>query len=98
MSLKPNVAIYCRLSREDEDSSQSASIQNQKEFLKEYAEKNNWNIYDYYIDDGYTGTNFNRPGFKRMINDIENKLINIVITKDLSRLGRNYLDTGRYTE
>ena len=98
MSLKPNVAIYCRLSREDEDSSQSLSIQNQKEFLTDYANKNNWNIYDYYIDDGYTGTNFNRPGFKRMINDIENKLINIVITKDLSRLGRNYLDTGRYTE
>ena len=98
MSLKPNVGIYCRLSREDEDSSQSSSIQNQKEFLTDYANKNNWNIYDYYIDDGYTGTNFNRPGFKRMINDIENKLINIVITKDLSRLGRNYLDTGRYTE
>lgn len=92
------VALYCRLSRDDGDISESSSIQNQKSFLKDYAEKHNWVVYDYYIDDGYTGTNFNRPGFMRMIQDIEDKKINIVITKDLSRLGRNYLDTGRYTE
>lgn len=96
-SLK-SVAIYCRLSREDEDSRESSSIQSQKEMLTDYARQQNWRIYDYYIDDGYTGTNFNRPAFKRMISDIENKNVNIVITKDLSRLGRNYLDTGRYTE
>ena len=96
-SLK-TVAIYCRLSREDEDSRESSSIQSQKEMLTDYAKSHSWRIYDYYIDDGYTGTNFNRPAFKRMIKDIEQKKINIVITKDLSRLGRNYLDTGRYTE
>ena len=66
--------------------------------LTDYVKSHSWRIYDYYIDDGYTGTNFNRPAFKRMIKDIEQKKINIVITKDLSRLGRNYLDTGRYTE
>lgn len=96
-SLK-SVAIYCRLSREDEDSRESSSIQSQKDMLTEYAKNNSWRIYDYYIDDGFTGTNFNRPAFKKMIKDIEQKKVNIVITKDLSRLGRNYLDTGRYTE
>ena len=92
------VAIYCRLSREDGDSFESSSIQSQKEMLQDYAINNGWIIYDYYIDDGYTGTSFDRPGFKRMINDCEAKKFNIIITKDLSRLGRNYLDTGRYTE
>ena len=91
-------AIYCRLSREDGDSFESSSIQSQKELLSDYALSHGWNIYDYYIDDGYSGTNFDRPGFKRMIKDCEQKRINIIITKDLSRLGRNYLDTGKYTE
>lgn len=91
-------AIYCRLSREDGDSFESTSIQSQKELLSDYAKSHGWNIYDYYIDDGYSGTNFDRPGFKRMIKDCEQKKINIVITKDLSRLGRNYLITGKYTE
>ena len=92
------VAIYCRLSREDGDSFESSSIQSQKEMLQDYALSHDWIIYDYYVDDGYTGTSFDRPGFKRMIKDCEAKKFNIIITKDLSRLGRNYLDTGRYTE
>ena len=66
--------------------------------LTEYAIDNGWHIYDYYIDDGFSGTNFERPSFKRMLNDIENGNIQIVLTKDLSRLGRNYLQTGYYTE
>ena len=93
-----NAAIYCRLSKDDGTDEESCSIQNQKSTLIEYVQRQGWNIYDIYIDDGYTGTNFNRPHFQRMINDIENKRVNLVITKDLSRLGRNYIQTGMYTE
>lgn len=93
-----NVAIYCRLSREDGDSGESNSIKTQREILVDYVDKNNWNIYNIYADDGYSGGNFNRPGWKRLINDVEAGLINIVIVKDLSRLGRNYIETGYYTE
>ena len=92
-----NVGIYVRLSRED-GNDESQSITYQKELLEEYVKKSGWNIYDIYVDDGYSGTNFDRPGFKRLIKDIENKKINLVITKDLSRLGRNYIYTGYYTE
>jgi len=92
-----NVGIYVRLSRED-GNDESQSITYQKELLEEYVRNNGWNIYDIYVDDGYSGTNFERPGFKRLIKDIENKKINLIITKDLSRLGRNYIYTGYYTE
>lgn len=91
-------AIYCRLSKDDEQKGESASIQNQRDMLIYYVESKGWNIADIYIDDGYTGLNTNRPSFKRLIEDIEDKKIDIVITKDLSRLGRNYLQTGYYTE
>ena len=94
-----NVGIYCRLSRDDGNLGDSGSIQNQKEFLKEYVEKEGWNLVNIYIDDGYSGTVFdNRPGFQRMLSDIEAKKINCVITKDLSRLGRNYIKSGYYLE
>lgn len=86
-----------RLSREDGES-ESASITTQRKMLMAFAKENNFIIYDEYIDDGYTGTNFDRPGFNRMINDIEENKINTVITKDLSRLGRNYITSGQYTE
>lgn len=66
-----NVAIYCRLSREDGDSGESNSIKTQREILVDYVEKNNWNIYNIYADDGYSGGNFNRPGWKRLINDVD---------------------------
>lgn len=91
-------AIYIRLSKEDGDREESESVVNQRKILKAYAKENKYKIYDEYIDDGYTGTNFNRPDFKRMIKDIENKKINMVITKSLSRLGRDYIETGRYIE
>lgn len=92
------VGIYCRLSRED-GNEESQSIQTQREILTEYVNKQQgWNIVDYYIDDGYSGTNFDRPDFKRLLNDIEIGRIDLVITKDLSRLGRNYILTGIYTE
>lgn len=93
-----NVGIYLRLSKEDEISGQSQSICNQREFLTSYVLDQGWNIIDVYIDDGFSGLNFDRPAFKRMISDIENKKINLVITKDLSRLGRDYIDTGNYIE
>ena len=97
VSLK-SVALYCRLSRDDGLDGESSSIQSQKKMLVDYAEKNNWNIFDVYIDDGYSGTNFNRPAFQRMCKDIEQGRIDIVVTKDLSRLGRNYIKTGEYTD
>ncbi|HGL8689982.1 TPA: recombinase family protein [Streptococcus agalactiae] len=90
--------LYCRLSKDDGNSVESMSIWSQKVMLKQFAESNNIAIYDYYVDDGYSGTNFERPSFKKMITDIENGKIDCVITKDLSRLGRNYLQSGAYIE
>jgi tnpX site-specific recombinase len=90
--------LYCRLSKDDGNSVESMSIWSQKVMLKQFAESNSIAIYDYYVDDGYSGTNFERPSFKKMITDIENGKINCVITKDLSRLGRNCLQSGAYIE
>ena len=91
-------AIYCRLSSEDGADHESMSIGNQRALLAEYVQKQGWEVVDTYIDDGFSGTNFDRPGFQRMIADIEKGRINLVITKDLSRLGRNYIMCGQYTE
>lgn len=91
-------ALYCRLSRDDGENNESMSIQSQKRLLLDYAKKNKYAIHDFYVDDGYSGTDFERPNFKRMINDIEQGKIKVVIVKDLSRLGRNYLKTGHYLE
>ena len=97
-----DVAIYCRLSKEDlkedGDRDESASIGTQKAILTDYVRQRGWHLVQTYVDDGYSGTNFQRPGFQSMIRDIEAKRINCVITKDLSRLGRNYLDCGLYLE
>lgn len=99
MNTVPNAAIYCRLSRDDNNKNDvSMSIANQKAILTNYVNEKGWKIYDTYIDDGISGTTFDRPRFKDMIRDIESGLINIVITKDLSRLGRNYIETGQYTD
>ena len=96
------VAIYIRLSKEDVDRGydESESIKNQRTLLTKYVENLGWNykLIDIYIDQGFTGTNFNRPDFQRMIKDIELGRINMVITKDLSRLGRDYIETGEYIE
>ena len=91
-------ALYCRISLDDGGDNESMSISNQKLMLKEFAEKNGIFQYEYYVDDGYTGRNFNRPAFQRMIADIEAGKIGCVITKDLSRLGRNYIEAGSYIE
>ena len=91
-------ALYCRLSLEDGKDNESMSISNQKLLLKDYAEKNGMFNCEYYVDDGFTGRNFNRPAFQRMISDIEAGRIGCVITKDLSRLGRNYIESGSYME
>lgn len=93
------VGLYMRLSREDGDKEESSSVTNQREMLKRYCqEQENFFIVKEYVDDGYTGTNFDRPGFKQMIEDIEAGIIDTVITKDLSRLGRERLGVGHYTE
>ena len=92
------VAIYIRLSKEDLNGSTSESVVNQKSLLTKYVKDNNFVLFDIYIDDGYSGTNFDRPAFKKMIKDIESNLIDVVIVKDLSRLGRDYIKTGEYIE
>ena len=91
-------ALYCRISLEDGGDNESMSISNQKIMLRDFAEKHGMFQYEYYVDDGYTGRNFNRPAFQRMIADIEAGKIGCVITKDLSRLGRNYIEAGSYIE
>lgn len=91
-------ALYLRLSKDDDEGLESSSITTQRKMLRAYAKENNYNIYDEYVDDGVSGTTFERPAFKRMIQDIENGYINMVITKDLSRLGRDYITAGQYTE
>ena len=96
-----NVGIYIRLSQEDDDKkyeSDSESVINQRTLLKNYVKENNFNFIDEYVDDGFTGTDFDRPGFKKLIEDIETKRINCVIVKDLSRFGRDHVMTGYYTE
>ena len=91
-------ALYCRISLDDGGDNESMSISNQKLLLKDHAEKLGMFQYEYYVDDGYTGRNFNRPSFRRMIADIEAGKVGCVITKDLSRLGRNYIEAGTYIE
>lgn len=93
-----NTALYLRLSRDDELQGESSSITTQRSMLRQYAAENGLNVVAEYADDGWSGTNFDRPDFQRMIEDIEAGKINCVVTKDLSRLGRNYILTGQYTE
>ena len=91
-------ASYSRLSREDGDKMESDSIRNQKDLIADYAAQRDIRIVSEYTDDGYSGTNFDRPNFQRMMEDVKKKKINCIIVKDLSRLGRNYIETGRYLE
>jgi DNA invertase Pin-like site-specific DNA recombinase len=98
MNDKKITALYCRLSREDERADFSSSIETQKKYLSRQAKLLGLIKVKYYIDDGYSGTSFDRPAFKQLLQDIENKLIENVLVKDLSRLGRNYLTTGYYIE
>ena len=94
--LQPNqkiTALYCRLSRDDNLEGDSNSIQNQKLILQKYADENGFQNTRFYVDDGYSGANFNRPAFEQMMDDMSNGDIAVIITKDLSRLGRNQLHT-----
>ena len=91
-----HAALYIRLSKEDESEGPSQSVQNQESLLREFVQQHRLSVYDTYIDDGWSGTNFDRPAFQRMIADIEAKKVNMVITKALSRLGRDYILTGHY--
>jgi DNA invertase Pin-like site-specific DNA recombinase len=92
------IGIYIRLSREDGDNLESESIINQRSFINAFLDENNLAALDEYIDDGYSGCNFNRPDFQRLLKDIQTKKINMIITKDLSRLGRDHVMTGYYIE
>lgn len=86
-----NAALYCRLSKDDEQAGESASIGTQKMILEKFCKEQGFNVYDVYVDDGFSGLNFERPEFQRMLKDIEDGKINLVITKDLSRLGRDLI-------
>ena len=90
--------MYIRLSREDGDKQESESISNQRKILQRYVKENNLCLVKEYVDDGISGTTFDRPSFNELLQDIENKTIDMVITKDLSRLGRDYIKTGFYLE
>ena len=96
--MSESAALYIRLSKEDEGDGPSESVMNQRSLLEDYVKRQGITVYDVYIDDGWSGTNFDRPAFCRMIKDIEDGLVNLVITKDLSRLGRDYILTGHYLE
>lgn len=101
MQSKANIgitAIYCRLSRDDGTETESNSIGNQKKMLTQKAKELGLTNTKYYVDDGYTGTNFNRPAFQELLDDIEMGYISVVIVKDLSRLGRDYVSVGHYTD
>ena len=91
-------AIYCRLSRDDGTETESNSIGNQKKMLTQKAKELGLPNTKYYVDDGYTGTNFNRPAFQELLDDIEMGYISVVMVKDLSRLGRDYVTVGHYTD
>ncbi len=94
-----NVAAYLRLSKEDRDNMESNSIVNQRELIEQYiGGKEDLELIDYYIDDGYSGTNFNRPGFEKLLRDIKNKKINCIIVKDLSRFARSHIEADMYFE
>ena len=93
-----HAALYIRLSKEDESDGPSGSVTNQLSLLQEFAQQHRLSVFDTYTDDGWSGTNFDRPAFQRMIADIEQKKVNMVVTKDLSRLGRDYIMTGHYME
>ena len=93
------VAKYIRLSREDGDDRESESVENQRDIIDHYILGHEELIEaGEYVDDGFTGTNFNRPGFKKMLKDVEDEKIDCIITKDLSRFGRDHIDTGYYLE
>ena len=93
-----NTALYMRLSRDDENYGDSVSIETQRTILQQYAKEHGLSVYGEYVDDGWSGTNFERPSFQRMMDDVEAGKVNCIVTKDLSRFGRDYLTVGQYTD
>ena len=93
-----NAGIYVRLSQEDMRAGESLSIENQKLILTKYVKEQGWNLVDTYVDDGYSGTSFERPGVQKLLDDAKTGTINLIIVKDLSRFGRNYIEVGRYID
>ena len=91
-------ALYMRLSRDDEKAGESMSIENQRVILKKYAEENGGTVVDEYIDDGWSGTDFDRPSVKRLLDDAKEGKIDTIVVKDLSRFGRNYIQVGQYID
>lgn len=91
-------ALYCRLSRDDGAEGDSKSVANQKRLLQRFAKENGLSNTRFYVDDGYTGTNFQRPGFQKLLEDVELGYVSTIIVKDMSRLGRDYLQVGYYTD
>ena len=93
-----NAGIYVRLSQEDMRAGESLSIENQKLILTKYVKEQGWNLIDIYVDDGYSGTDFDRPGVQKLLDDAKTGKINLIICKDLSRFGRNYIEVVRYVD
>ena len=98
MKQPTSAAIYMRLSRDDESYGDSVSIETQRKLLRQYVAENHISVYDEYVDDGFSGTSFDRPDFQRMIADVDSGKVNCIIVKDLSRFGREYIQTGFYLE
>ena len=92
------VGLYLRLSKDDERQGESLSIENQRIILRKYAEEHGFQIYDEYIDDGVSGTTFDRPNMQRLLDDAKTGVINTILVKDLSRFGRNYIEVGQYVD
>ena len=92
------VGLYLRLSKDDERQGESLSIDHQRTILRKYAEEHGFTVYDEYIDDGVSGTTFQRPEVQRLLDDAKTGVINTIIVKDLSRFGRNYIEVGQYVD
>ena len=92
------VGIYARLSRYDGQENESVSIENQRLILQSYISEQGWTLHDVYVDDGISGTTFERPGVQKLLDDAKNGIINTIIVKDLSRFGRNYIQVGQYVD
>lgn len=92
------VGMYLRLSSEDERTGESLSIDNQRKILTDYITEQGWTLFDEYVDDGVSGVTFERPGIQRMLDDAKTGKINLILCKDLSRFGRNYIEVGRYVD
>ena len=97
-TIEYKVGIYLRLSQEDMRSGESLSIEHQREIVTKYVSEQGWTIVDEYADDGYSGTDFSRPNVQRLLDDAQGGKINVIVCKDLSRFGRNYIEVGRYID